>query len=109
MSKRVAEELCEGWTARTGIATVILRPVITLAEEQFARADPTRLDYGAFVHVDDVATAVAQALSAPVEGHVRLILTAAGDVDATRAREVLDWQPKHVVARRRRLRGLRAR
>ncbi len=58
-SKRLAEDLCEGWTARTAIPTVILRPVLTVDEQQFASVDPARVEHGAFVHVDDVADAVA--------------------------------------------------
>ena len=104
-SKRLAEDLCEGWTARTAIPTVILRPVLTVDEQQFASVDPARLEHGAFVHVDDVADAVARALLVPVDGHVRLTLGAAGDVDASRAREVLEWQPVRLRLRRRQLRS----
>jgi len=71
-----------------------------------ARMDPARLEHGAFVHVDDVADAVALALSVPVDGHVRLTLSAAGDFDATSAREVLGWEPARVRSRRRQLRSL---
>src|SRR5206468_1402367 len=30
LSKRLAEEMCQAWTARTGIPTVALRPVLIL-------------------------------------------------------------------------------
>jgi nucleoside-diphosphate-sugar epimerase len=105
-SKRLGEDLCADWTARTGIPTVVLRPVLTLDEQQFARVHPARLEHGAFVHVDDVADAVARALSVPVDGHVRLTLSAAGAFDATAARQVLGWEPARLRSRRRQLRGL---
>ena len=63
------------------------------------------LEYGAFVHVDDVADAVARALLVPVDSHVRLTLSAAGDVDSTGAREVLGWEPVRLRPRRPRLRS----
>jgi UDP-glucose 4-epimerase len=97
MSKRLGEEMCEAWTARTGIPTVVLRPVRALDEETLTSTDRADLDYGAFVHVDDVAAAVACALRAPIAAHVRLTLAASGAVDATRAREVLGWEPVHVT------------
>jgi UDP-glucose 4-epimerase len=32
MSKRLAEEMCAAWTARTGIPTTVLRPVLILTD-----------------------------------------------------------------------------
>jgi UDP-glucose 4-epimerase len=70
LSKVLAEDLCAGWTARTGIPTVSLRPVwvwdpgmYRRIEERW-RADPRAewepyWEYGAFVDVRDVAAAVA--------------------------------------------------
>ncbi len=88
LSKRLAEDLCEGFTARTGIATVSLRPVAIWDEGQYLRVgDRWRAhppsewepfwEYGAFVDVRDVAAAVDQALTVPVDGHHRLLLCAA--------------------------------
>ena len=105
-SKRLGEDLCEMWTARTGIPTVVVRPVVTFGDEQFRAIDPRGLEYGAFVHADDVAVAVSRALVVPVEGHVRLLLSATGDVDASRARDVLGWEPVRVRSRRQQLRTL---
>jgi nucleoside-diphosphate-sugar epimerase len=99
-SKRMVEDLCEMWTGRSSIPTVVLRPVVTLGDEGLARIDRRRLEYGTFVHVADVADAVSRALVAPIEGHVRLTLSAAGDVDTSRARAVLGWVPTHVRSRR---------
>jgi nucleoside-diphosphate-sugar epimerase len=94
------------WTERSGIPTVVLRPVLVLSDEDYARTEPRQLRYGSFVHVDDVADAVSRALAVPVEGHLRLIVSAAGDVDASRARSALGWKPAHVRSRRQQLRGL---
>jgi len=93
LSKRLAEDLCEGFTARTGIATVSLRPVAVWNEAKYARvedqwhAQPRSewepfWEYGAFVDVRDVAAAVGQALTVPLEGHHRVLLCAA-DIAAT--------------------------
>jgi UDP-glucose 4-epimerase len=89
LSKRLAEDLCEGFTARTGIATVCLRPVAVWDQAQYTRvADRWRArpesewepfwEYGAFVDVRDVAAAVHQALTVPLGGHHRALLCAAG-------------------------------
>ena len=105
-SKRLAEDLCEEWSAQTGIATVTLRPVDTFGKDRYRRVDPRDLEYGAFVHVDDVAAAASRALVVPIEGHVALTLSATGTVDASRAREVLGWEPVYVRSRSRQLRSL---
>jgi nucleoside-diphosphate-sugar epimerase len=89
LSKRLTEDLCEGFTARTGIATVCLRPVAVWDEAQYARVrDRWRAgprsewqpfwEYGAFVDVRDVAAAVHRALTVPLAGHHRALLCAAG-------------------------------
>ena len=105
-SKRLGEDLCDAWSAQTGIPTVTLRPPTVLGEEPFGRIDPEDLERRAFVHVDDVADAVARAVTVPIDGHVALLLSATGDIDAGRAREVLGWKPVRVRSRRRQLRRL---
>jgi UDP-glucose 4-epimerase len=93
LSKSLAEDLCAGFTARTGIASVSLRPVWVWDPGQYQRiarqwrTDPRSewepyWEYGAFVDVRDVATAVQQALTVPLAGHHRALLCAA-DVAAT--------------------------
>jgi len=93
LSKRLAEDLCEGFTARTGIATVSLRPVAVWGPEVYARiaaqrgVDPRSewepfWEYGAFVDVRDVAAAVDRALAIPLCGHHRALLCAA-DISAS--------------------------
>jgi UDP-glucose 4-epimerase len=88
LSKRLAEELCDGFAARTGIAVVSLRPVHVWDPgyyhriEQLRQADPASewlpfWEYGAFVDARDVASAVECALAAPVTGHHRAVLCAA--------------------------------
>jgi UDP-glucose 4-epimerase len=87
LSKRLAEDLCAGFTNRSGIATVSLRPVVVWDPGHAARvrerwrALPERewqpyWEYGAFVDVRDVASAVQAALTVPLEGHHRAILCA---------------------------------
>ena len=93
LSKRLAEDVCEGFTARTGTVTVALRPVMVWSPGEYRRtadrwhADPRSewepyWEYGAFVDVRDVAAAVNRALTAPVSGHHRMLLCAA-DIAAT--------------------------
>jgi nucleoside-diphosphate-sugar epimerase len=88
LSKRLAEDLCEAFSARTGIVTVALRPVAVWGPadyrrvEQQWRADPRSewepyWEYGAFVDVRDVAAAVERALTVPLQGHHRVLLCAA--------------------------------
>jgi UDP-glucose 4-epimerase len=93
LSKRLAEDLCDGFTRRTEIPTVALRPVAVWDETQYSqvrerwRAQPRSewepfWEYGAFVDVRDVAAAVGQALTVPLTGHHRILLCAP-DIAAT--------------------------
>jgi UDP-glucose 4-epimerase len=94
LSKVASEDLCAGFTARTGIPTVSLRPVWVWQPGQYAtieagwRRDPAAewepfWEFGAFVDVRDVATAVERALTVPLAGHHRAVLCAA-DIAASR-------------------------
>lgn len=94
LSKCLAEDLCAGFTARTGIVSVALRPVWVWDPGMYQRiemqwrAEPGSewepfWEYGAFVDVRDVAAAVGLALTAPLAGHHRVLLCAA-DIAATR-------------------------
>jgi UDP-glucose 4-epimerase len=87
LSKRLAEDLCEGFTSRTGIPTVAFRPFAVWDEDAYQkvrdrwRAEPRSewepfWEYGAFVDVADVAAAVGQALTVPLAGHHRALLCA---------------------------------
>jgi UDP-glucose 4-epimerase len=93
LSKCLAEDMCAGWTARTGIVTVSLRPVWVWQPGMYAqieaarRADPQSewkpyWEYGGFVDVRDVATAVELSLTVPLAGHHRALLCAA-DISAS--------------------------
>jgi UDP-glucose 4-epimerase len=95
LSKVLAEDMCQGFTARTGIATICLRPVAVWDEAQYSavedrwRARPRSewepfWEYGAFVDARDVAAAVDRALTVPAAGHHRALLCAA-DIAATGA------------------------
>jgi UDP-glucose 4-epimerase len=93
LSKCLAEDLCAGFTARTGIPTVALRPAWVWEPGMYQRieaqwrADPglewtPTWEYGQFVDVRDVAGAVQRALDLPLGGHHRVLLCAA-DIAAT--------------------------
>jgi UDP-glucose 4-epimerase len=93
LSKRLAEDMCEAFTARTGIATVALRPFGVWGPGTYERISKQRLtdprsewepywEHGAFVDVRDVAVAAQQALTVPLERHHRALLCAA-NISAT--------------------------
>jgi UDP-glucose 4-epimerase len=93
LSKCLAEDLCAGFTARTGIPTVALRPAWVWDPGMYQRieaqwqADPAlewtpTWENGQFVDVRDVASAVQRALDVPLAGHHRVQLCAA-DIAAT--------------------------
>ncbi len=94
LSKCLAEDLCAGFTARTGIASVALRPCWVWDPGMYQRiqaqwrAEPASewtpaWELGQFVDVRDVARAVQLALEVRLSGHHRLLLCAA-DIAATR-------------------------
>jgi nucleoside-diphosphate-sugar epimerase len=85
LSKCLAEDLCQAFTARTGIPTVSLRPVAVWEPAQYRQvtqrwgAEPRSewepfWEYGAFVDVRDVATAVHAALTVAIRGHHRALV-----------------------------------
>jgi UDP-glucose 4-epimerase len=92
MSKRLAEEMCQAWTTRTGIPTVVLRPVMILTDESLAAYSAETAEFGGFVHVDDVAEAIVRALGVDLHGHHRLTLCGPGSFDTTRAETTLGWR-----------------
>ena len=93
ISKRLAEEMCSAWTSRTGIPTVVLRPVMILDDHGLTLIAASEAELGAFVHVEDVLDATVRALDAEVEGHIRVTLCGPGDFDTSLARETLGWKP----------------
>ena len=92
MSKRLTEEMCEAWTSRTGIPTVIFRPVMILSEQMLAATDPAAAELGAYVHLDDVVDAVRKSLIVDVPSHSRLTLCGPGDFDTSAAEQTLGWR-----------------
>jgi UDP-glucose 4-epimerase len=93
LSKCLTEDLCAGFTARTGIPSVALRPVWVAGPGQCQRilerwqANPESewvpfWEFGGFVDVRDVATAVGLAVTVPLTGHHRALLCAS-DIAAT--------------------------
>jgi len=91
MSKRLAEEMCAAWTTRTGITTVVLRPVRILDDEKLAVITEADTELGAFVHVDDVVDAAVRAAERDLAGHHRMTLCGPGPFDTAIARRLLGW------------------
>jgi nucleoside-diphosphate-sugar epimerase len=130
-SKLLTERACEAFTAATGIPTICLRPPLVLRpEDRGALADRDDLtdptwNFGAWIDVRDLASAVRCALARPRDGHAVYLVAAsdaashmpprevvrrrypgvllrgepddpyAGLVDSSRAMKELDWQPVH--------------
>ncbi len=92
MSKRLAEEMCQAWTTRTGIPTVVLRPVMILTDDSLSLHSAATAEFGAFVHVDDVAAAIVRALAVDLHGHHRLTLCGPGSFDTALAETALGWR-----------------
>ena len=87
ISKRLGEEMCRCFTLNTGIATICIRPPWvtdagrTAAELTRRAASPEAewspfWEYGAWVHVDDLAEAVFAALRCADPGHVTALVIA---------------------------------
>jgi UDP-glucose 4-epimerase len=94
MSKRLAEEMCDAWSSRTGIPSVMLRPVLILDDLGLTRVSQREAEFGAFVHVDDVAEATALALEVDLPRHARLTLCGPGAFDTAAAAKLLGWRPR---------------
>jgi UDP-glucose 4-epimerase len=93
LSKCLAEDLCAGFTTRTGIPSVALRPAWVWDPGMYRRiskrwrSEPSSewepyWEYGQFVDVRDITMAVEMALTVPLAGHHRALLCAA-DIAAT--------------------------
>ncbi|MFL6070017.1 MAG: NAD-dependent epimerase/dehydratase family protein [Actinomycetes bacterium] len=93
-AKLQSEDLCAEFTHRTGIPTVCLRPPGVCDDDVYAFIRRARMDdpefewrpfweFGAFIDIRDLATAVACALTADLVGHHRL-LTCASDISSAR-------------------------
>ena len=46
MSKRLAEGMCAAWTSRTGLTSLVLRPVLILDDEELARTSESDVELG---------------------------------------------------------------
>jgi UDP-glucose 4-epimerase len=93
MSKRLAEEMCDAWTSRTAIPTLVLRPVMILDDDGLKLMAESQAELGAFVHVDDVVDATFRAVYERGPGHHRMTLCGPGAFDTSLARHVLGWSP----------------
>ena len=93
MSKRLAEEMCDAWTSRTAIPTLVLRPVMILDDDGLTLMAESQPELAAFVHVDDVVDATLRAINAKLSGHHRITLCGPGAFDSSRAQHILGWSP----------------
>lgn len=94
MSKRLAEDMCDAWSSRTGITTIVLRPVMILDDAGVKLIAEAEAERGAFVHVDDVVQASLLAIDWGGSGHHRVTLCGPGDFDTTAAHDLLGWSPR---------------
>ena len=87
MAKRLVEELCRCFSVTTGITTICFRPPAVLGPARHARfataraADPAAewtpyWEYGCFIDVRDVASAVLAGLTCPDPGHLTALICA---------------------------------
>jgi UDP-glucose 4-epimerase len=99
IAKRLAEGMCEMFTEATGITTVCLRPAMVCDRERYVAVAAERerepsaewepfWEYGAYIDVRDVASAVGCALAPSVNGHHRLLLTALDAWSSAPSREM---------------------
>jgi UDP-glucose 4-epimerase len=90
IAKRLAEEMCQFWSNRTGIPVLCLRPpgiwtALTYLEMQQDRAERPSYEwkpyweYGAFIDVRDLAAALLHALTCELTGYA-LHLIASSDI-----------------------------
>jgi UDP-glucose 4-epimerase len=93
LSKWLSEEMCQAFTARTGVQTICLRPVQVFSDGDYRNALAARPPHsvphaawalGAHVHVLDVSEAVAAAVRCDAPAHSRMLLCAA-DIASDRA------------------------
>ncbi|HTZ92525.1 MAG TPA: NAD(P)-dependent oxidoreductase [Streptosporangiaceae bacterium] len=110
LSKVLSEDLCAGFSDRSGIATICLRPVHVWQPDFYQRtelrwdADPAsewtpHWEFGAFVDARDVATAVACALTARLAGHIRAVLCADDIAASAPSLEMAARRNPHVPVR----------
>ena len=92
--------MCAAWTSRTGIPTLVLRPVMILNDDDLEVITESMAELGAFVHVDDVVDVTIRAVTASVSGHHRMTLCGPGAFDASVAQQVLGWTAKRSWPRR---------
>jgi nucleoside-diphosphate-sugar epimerase len=87
VSKRMAEEMCRCFTARTNIPTICLRPPGVWTDENMRQMASKPVDdpdyertpfweYGCFIHASDLADATAAALICPDVSHEVLLVNA---------------------------------
>ncbi|MBT3268605.1 NAD(P)-dependent oxidoreductase [Candidatus Poribacteria bacterium] len=90
ISKRLSEDMCRLWSAKTGIPVVCLRPPAVWAPDRYAKIQEARRErpefewkpiweYGAFIDVRDLSAAILCALLKPFDG-VGCLLVGSSDI-----------------------------
>ncbi len=90
MSKRLSEDMCRLWSAKTGVPVVCLRPPAVWAPDRYAKIQDARREtpesewspiweYGAFIDVRDLSSAILCALLNPIDGYA-CFLVASSDI-----------------------------
>jgi nucleoside-diphosphate-sugar epimerase len=95
VTKQLGEELCRAATRTNGMSTVCLRLPRIVEPDGYRRADAWDAEhgaweYGAFIDSRDAARALACAVDADVDGHVRLLVAAPDAMAVTPPLEVAD-------------------
>lgn len=85
ISKHLGEEMCRAFSARHGLTTLCLRPVLVVPSDHFYsnwnkgvyNQDWARVEYWSYVDLRDVCDATLRALTVPNVTHEAFLLTAA--------------------------------
>jgi nucleoside-diphosphate-sugar epimerase len=105
LAKWLSEETCEAFTERTGIDTIVLRPVQVFDQQDYHKAlnsppkpsAPGRVWHlGVHVDIRDVAEAAVAAVNTMFHGHVRLLVCADDIADRRPTLELVAERLKHV-------------
>ena len=105
LSKWLSEEMCEAFTARTGVQTLCLRPVQVFDQIDYQRALATEKSFsrpqsvwalGVHINVLDLAEAVAAAVRCKAPVHSRMLLCAADIASTQRTLELVAELAPHI-------------
>lgn len=105
LSKWLSEEMCEAFTARTGVQTLCLRPVQVFDQTDYQRALATEKSsfrpgsvwaLGVHINVLDLAEAIAAAVRCTAPAHSRVLLCAADIASAQPTLQLVAERAPHI-------------